>query len=137
MRPSQQVVLTNPHLDSPSHANGDAKYSSKPCPGPISRWRLPGAKRGKYAWTPPDIARWRDRTFNGFIRPDGPAGTANHWIVIPLVFCENRNLAFMREALVKTLGYEQSTPYQTFAGRPAGGNLAGRGLAGGRRVRVI
>jgi altronate hydrolase len=77
------------------------------------------AKRGEYAWTPPDVARWRDRTFDGFIRPDGPAGTANHWIVIPLVFCENRNLAFMREALVKILGYEQSTPYQAFAARLA------------------
>jgi altronate hydrolase len=78
-----------------------------------------GAKRGAYAWTPPDVARWRDRTFDGFLRPDGPAGTANHWIVIPLVFCENRNLAFMREALVKILGYEQSTPYQAFAARLA------------------
>lgn len=78
-----------------------------------------GAKRGEYAWTAPDVARWRDRTFDGFIRPDGPAGTANHWIVIPLVFCENRNLAFMREALVKILGYEQSTPYQAFAARLA------------------
>lgn len=76
-----------------------------------------GAKQGEYVWTPPDASRWRDRTFDGFIRPDGPAGTANHWIVLPLVFCENRNLAFMREALVKTLGYEQSTPYQAFAAR--------------------
>ncbi len=78
-----------------------------------------GAKRGAYVWTPPEVACWRDRTFDGFIRPDGPAGTANHWLVIPLVFCENRNLAFMREALVKILGYEQSTPYQAFAARLA------------------
>ncbi|MFZ4595293.1 MAG: hypothetical protein ACOYOF_13630 [Verrucomicrobiaceae bacterium] len=28
------------------------------------------------------------------MRPDGPAGTANHWVVIPLVFCQNRNLIF-------------------------------------------
>ncbi len=77
------------------------------------------AKRADLAWTPPDASCWRDRTFDGFLRPDGPAGTANHWIVIPLVFCENRNLAFMREALVKTLGYESSTPYQAFAARLA------------------
>ncbi len=77
------------------------------------------AKRGEYAWSPPEVSRWRERTFDGFIRPDGPAGTANYWIVIPLVFCENRNLGFMREALVKILGYEPSTPYHTFAARLA------------------
>lgn len=78
-----------------------------------------GGKRSDYRWTAPDVSRWRGRTFDGFARPDGPAGTANYWIVIPLVFCENRNLAFMREAMVKVLGYEQSTPYQAFAARLA------------------
>jgi len=74
--------------------------------------------RGKQrdnVWTPPDITPWRGRTFNGYRRPQGPAGTANFWIVIPLVFCENRNLAFIREALTRSLGYHQTTPYEQFA----------------------
>lgn len=66
-------------------------------------------------WAAPDVSRWRGRTFDGFKRPHGRAGTANHWIVIPLVFCENRNLAFMREALQRELGYRKTGPYERFA----------------------
>ncbi len=76
-----------------------------------------GGKQRDYVWTAPDVSRWRSRTFDGFHRPDGPAGTANYWIVIPLVFCENRNLAFMREALVRALGYGKTSPYESFAAR--------------------
>jgi altronate hydrolase len=65
-------------------------------------------------WTAPDVSRWKGRTFDGFRRPHGRAGTANHWIVIPLVFCENRNLAFMREALQRELGYRLTGPYEQF-----------------------
>lgn len=74
-----------------------------------------GGKRRDVPWTAPDVSRWRERTFDGFRRPDGPAGTANHWIVIPLVFCENRNLAFMREAMVRALGYGKTSPYEALA----------------------
>jgi len=66
-------------------------------------------------WTAPDVSRWRGRTFDGFKRPHGRSGTANHWIVIPLVFCENRNLAFLREALQRELGYRKTGPYERFA----------------------
>ncbi|HEY2572881.1 MAG TPA: UxaA family hydrolase, partial [Verrucomicrobiaceae bacterium] len=66
-------------------------------------------------WTAPDASRWRGRGFDGFKRPHGRAGTANHWIVIPLVFCENRNLAFMREALQRELGYRKTGPYEQLA----------------------
>src|SRR5687768_6825769 len=48
-------------------------------------------KRREVSWTAPDVSPWKGRTFGGFKRPHGRAGTANHWIVIPLVFCENRN----------------------------------------------
>lgn len=72
-------------------------------------------KRADVVWTPPDITRWQGRTFQGYQRNHGPAGTANHWLVIPLVFCENRNLGFMREALTRALGYGQSTPYERYA----------------------
>ena len=44
-----------------------------------------------YMWKAPDVSRWANRTFDGVIRPDGRVGTANYWLIIPLVFCENRN----------------------------------------------
>lgn len=59
----------------------------------------------KLAWRKPDISRFEGRTFAGFHRADGKVGTANYWLVLPLVFCENRNLEVLREALVNELGY--------------------------------
>lgn len=56
-------------------------------------------------WTKPDISKFEKRTFMGFHRADGKVGTANYWLVIPMVFCENRNLDVLREALVNELGY--------------------------------
>ena len=66
------------------------------------------------SWDAPDVSRWKGRTFEGYRRPSGGCGTANHWIVLPLVFCENRNLDVMREALVKGLGYDVTSPYTEF-----------------------
>ena len=43
-------------------------------------------------WQTPDVSRWTDTTFQGFHRPDGRVGTRNHWIVVPLVFCQNLSL---------------------------------------------
>lgn len=60
-----------------------------------------------YQWQAPDVSRWKDRTFNGIVRPDGRIGTANYWLIIPLVFCQNRNVLKMQEALTKALGYSQ------------------------------
>jgi altronate hydrolase len=56
-------------------------------------------------WHKPDISKFKNRTFNGFHRQDGKVGTANYWLVIPMVFCENRNVEVLREALVNELGY--------------------------------
>ena len=53
----------------------------------------------------PDATPWAGRTFVGFHRADGQVGTRNYWIVLPLVFCENRNIENMREALEEELGY--------------------------------
>ena len=44
----------------------------------------------------------------GYHRADGQVGTRNYWIVLPLVFCENRNVDRMREALEEELGYGSS-----------------------------
>jgi len=53
----------------------------------------------------PDASRWVGRTFDGFHRADGQTGTRNYWLVLPMVFCENRNVERMREALEEELGY--------------------------------
>jgi altronate hydrolase len=56
-------------------------------------------------WQAPDVSRWQGRHFLGFHRPGGQVGTANYWLVLPLVFCENRNLEVLRRAFHETLGY--------------------------------
>lgn len=63
-------------------------------------------------WPAPQVNGFRERTFQGYHRADGKVGTANYWIVIPLVFCENRNLDVLREALVDDLGYGRKHSYQ-------------------------
>jgi altronate hydrolase len=69
----------------------------------------------KYQWSEPDISKFRNRTFKGYHRNDGRVGTANYWLFIPTVFCENRNLDMIREALHKELGYSVSDKYNRFA----------------------
>jgi altronate hydrolase len=63
-------------------------------------------------WTAPDVMRWRDRTFDGYHRADGQVGTRNYWLVIPLVFCENRNVDALREAFEEELGYGRPKQYR-------------------------
>ena len=69
-------------------------------------------KTGNYAWTAPDVTRWTARTFNGYHRQDGQVGTRNYWLVIPLVFCENRNVDALREAFEEELGYGRPKQYR-------------------------
>lgn len=57
------------------------------------------------AWTAPDTSRFANRTFNGYHRADGRVGTRNLWLVLPMVFCENRNVRAMQEAFDRELGY--------------------------------
>lgn len=66
----------------------------------------------KKDWHQPDISKWKNKTFMGFHRADGSVGTANYWIVIPLVFCENRNIEVLKEALVDNLGYSKPKAFQ-------------------------
>jgi altronate hydrolase len=67
-----------------------------------------------HKWTAPDISKFRDRTFAGYKRKDGRVGTANYWLFVPMVFCENRNLDIIREALHKELGYAITDKYNRF-----------------------
>lgn len=66
----------------------------------------------KLNWQAPDVSKWASKTFKGFHRADGTVGTANYWIVIPLVFCENRNVEVLKEALVDKLGYAKVKAYE-------------------------
>ena len=57
-------------------------------------------------WQAPDVSKWQKRTFMGYHRNYGQVGTANYWLVIPLVFCENRNIIKLKDAFDKALGYD-------------------------------
>ncbi len=63
-------------------------------------------------WVVPDVTVFKNRTFSGYHRADGSVGTANYWVVIPMVFCENRNLDVLQQALVTDLGYGRNRSYQ-------------------------
>jgi len=67
-----------------------------------------------YQWQAPDVSAFEHRTFNGYIRKDGRVGTANYWLFIPTVFCENRNLDVIKESLHNTLGYTVTDKYRAF-----------------------
>ena len=67
-----------------------------------------------YSWQAPDVSAYADRTFNGFHRADGRVGTANYWLFVPTVFCENRNLDVIKEALHNELGYAVSNKYKNY-----------------------
>lgn len=73
------------------------------------------AYRGaEYHWEAPDVSRFRNRTFKGYHRSDGRVGTANYWLFIPTVFCENRNLDVIREAMHNELGYAVTDKYKQY-----------------------
>ncbi len=74
-------------------------------------------RKVNYHWKVPDVSKFKDKTFNGYLRSDGKAGTANYWLFIPTVFCENRNLDVIREALHNELGYAVSDKYKQYTKR--------------------
>jgi altronate hydrolase len=73
-----------------------------------------GDKKRSVVWEAPEVERWRERTFLGYHRADGQVGTRNYWLVIPLVFCENRNILALREAFEKELGVEPPQIYRSY-----------------------
>src|SRR5574339_227741 len=72
-------------------------------------------RAAKYEWHAPDVSKFKGRTFNGYHRSDGRVGTANYWLFIPTVFCENRNLDVLREALHNELGYNVTDKYKQYS----------------------
>src|SRR5579871_3431540 len=65
-----------------------------------------------FEWNAPDVFRWKDRQFLGYARADGQVGTRNYWLVVPLVFCENRNILNLKQALEEELGFAEPSPYR-------------------------
>ena len=60
---------------------------------------------GEYRWASPDVSNRRQQTFLGYRRSDGQVGTRNYWLVVPLVFCENKNIQVLKQALEEELGF--------------------------------
>lgn len=71
--------------------------------------------------------KWKEATFDGYYRNDGQVGTANFWIFIPLVFCQNRNLLVLKEAFETELGYKKENHHKVKL----------RNLMTGKIVRVM
>jgi altronate hydrolase len=71
-----------------------------------------GEKSTEYHWTPPDVTHWHSRTFLGYHRSDGQVGTRNYWLVVPLVFCENRNIEVLKQAFEEELGFARPKIYR-------------------------
>ncbi|MBL7722774.1 MAG: altronate dehydratase [Chitinophagaceae bacterium] len=71
-------------------------------------------RNAKFEWQAPDVSKFKGRTFNGYHRADGRVGTANYWLFIPTVFCENRNLDVIREAMHNELGYAVTDKYKQY-----------------------
>src|SRR5450631_4838211 len=48
----------------------------------------------------------------GYHRADGKVGTRNYWLVVPLVFCENRNIVNLKQAFEEELGFAAPQIYR-------------------------
>lgn len=90
---SRGAALT---IDNIEHASDEFKLGSR-----------------KTEWAKPHTGRFESATFQGFHRADGSVGTANYWLIIPLVFCENRNVDMLREALTEKLGFRKPRGYES------------------------
>jgi altronate hydrolase len=93
-------IETGAALTTQNVVHDSARYERKGTPPP---------------WTPPDVSRLRDMTFDGYLRADGRVGTQNLWLVVPLVMCENPHIEYLREALLGPLGYAAPNPHQAAA----------------------
>jgi altronate hydrolase len=71
-------------------------------------------KTATFEWTAPDVSAWKNKTFLGYHRNDNQVGTANYWVVIPMVFCENRNINVMRQAFEDELGFAKHDAYKGY-----------------------
>ncbi|WP_299819692.1 altronate dehydratase family protein [uncultured Pontibacter sp.] len=73
-----------------------------------------GSKTADFNWQAPDVSKYVGKTFMGYHRQDGQVGTANNWLVIPLVFCENRNVNIIKQAFLDELGFGHQDVYKSY-----------------------
>jgi len=71
-------------------------------------YELPKFKK-QIKWEAPNSSDFLNRTFLGYHRDNGAVGTENNWLVIPLVFCQNRNIETLQQTILNGLGYENSS----------------------------
>lgn len=113
---STQALAVGDHAYMYGVLVGDAKQAI-PVGGLIHTFNLhhnSGDFKGKlqdYHWTAPSVEKFKHRSFMGYLRADGQVGTQNYWLVIPLVFCENRNIELLKNAFVKGLGFQSHDPF--------------------------
>lgn len=69
-------------------------------------------KTAPWEFTPASTVKWKERTFNGYHRPDGQVGTDNIWLFFPLVFCENRNIETLKIIFEKEFNPPEKEPLQ-------------------------
>ncbi|UMQ41202.1 altronate dehydratase family protein [Chryseobacterium sp. Y16C] len=69
-------------------------------------------KTATLGWTPPNVEKWKDRTFMGYHREDGQVGTENVWLFFPLVFCENKNIETLKDIFEKELLHDKASKHQ-------------------------
>jgi altronate hydrolase len=69
-------------------------------------------KTDTLGWNPPNVDKWKDRTFMGYHREDGQVGTENVWLFFPLVFCENKNIETLKDIFEKELLHDKASKHQ-------------------------
>ena len=81
---------------------------------------------GSFLWHAPNVTKWKEQSFLGYHRSDGQVGTRNYWLVVPLVFCENKNIQVLKQALEEELGFAAPQPYRRQVGELARAYQEGR-----------
>jgi len=83
-------------------------------------------------WSPPLYEKYASKTFMGYPREDGKVGVENNWLVIPMVFCQNRNIEALKKTMLHGLGYElQNQPHYVLE------NLISRYKAGATEEELL
>ncbi len=65
-------------------------------------------------WSPPAPPAGLAEGFMGYARSNGTAGTANHWIFVPLVFCSNQELLIIKDVMPRVLGITRPSGYESY-----------------------
>lgn len=144
LHPGEEIVFSGERFTFPAHVPAKHKFATQELPAGtdvvmygvvVGKTRQP-VQRGEaittrntghstagfheksleYQWNAPGVGRWKNTTFAGYHRSDGQVGTRNHWLVVPLVFCENRNIQVLKQAFQEELGFSPPNIYRQQVG---------------------